>query len=301
MRTIWIGNEMMTKRTITVALLLSFLTVLACGCGRGAIAHRLVSTKHEILIGDKAAPELERMLGGKVADAQMQSYVQKVGQKIASVAERRMPYEFYIVESDVPNSFSLPGGRIYITVGMMNLVRSERELAAVLANQIGHTCRRDPVKLLYDQMGHSVLVRTVRLATEDEDESGYRSAIAVAHEIIRAQHTRKDEILADQLAMRYLARAGYNPWGLAEFLTTVHNTQKLKPENVVKYLQSHPLTMKRLKLAMVTAEVDYFYFSRVDDPDTAQNFNLIRDRLNWYASRRHQGQEDPRLVHLQPE
>jgi predicted Zn-dependent protease len=290
----------MTKPTIILGCVAACLTAVVAGCGRGAIAHRLVSTQHEILIGDKAAPELEQMLGGKVADAQMQAYVQKVGQKLAAVAERRMPYEFFIVESDVPNSFSLPGGRIYVTVGMMNLVRSERELAAVLANQVGHTCRRDPIKLLYDQMGHSVLVRTVRLATEDEDESGYRSARAVAHEIIRAQHTRKDEILADQLAMRYLARAGYNPWGLAELLTTIHNTQKLKPEEVIKYLESHPLTRKRLKLAMVTAEVDYFYFNRMDDPDTAQDFNVIRDRLQWYASRRHQGQKDPRLVHLQP-
>lgn len=283
----------------TSVLVLLLLAATVGGCGRGGVAHRLVSTKHEILIGDKAAPELERMLGGKVADAQMQGYVQKVGQKVAAVAERRMPYEFYIVESDVPNSFALPGGRIYVTMGMMDLVRSERELAAVLANQVGHVCRRDPIKILYDRMGHGVLVRTVRLATEDEDEQGYRSAVAIAREIIRGEHTRKDEILADQLAMKYLARAGYNPWGLAECLTTVHNAYKLKPETVAKFLQSHPLTMKRLKLAMVTAEVDYFYFNRVDNPDSARDFNVIQERMRWYASRRHQGDRDPRLVHLQ--
>ena len=270
------------------------------GCSSAAVANRMVSTESEILLGDKAAPEFERMLGGKVADPVLQAYVQHVGQKIAAVAPRRMPYEFYVLESTIPNAFSLPGGRTYVTSGLVAILQTERELAALLANQVAHTCRRDPVKVLFDGMGGEMLVAIARLATEDEDETGYVVAERVAAEVIRGQHTRKEEILSDELAMSMMAKAGYNPWGMPELLANLHNRHRLEPTSVHLMLTTHPLTDKRFKLAKLTAEVDYFYFKQNSpDPATTGTYADARNRLSGYRSRIGRPGVDPRLITFQ--
>lgn len=282
---------------ITAALALAAATLTA-GCGSGAVANHLVSTDSEILLGDRTAPEFEQMLGGKVADPAVQNYVQTIGQKLAVTAPRRMPYEFYVVESEVINAFALPGGRVYVTSGLLGMVQSERELAAILANQIAHVCRRDPVKILFDGMKGQLLVAIARLATEDVDQSGYLVAIRVAKEVLAGQHTRREEILSDKMAMEMMSRAGYNPWGMPEFLACLHNRRRLQPETVALMLKTHPLTDKRFKLAKLTAEVDYGYHGRANPAAATASHAEIRHRLSVYRQKLGKKDLDPGLITL---
>ncbi|MFP4356046.1 MAG: M48 family metalloprotease [Phycisphaerae bacterium] len=291
----------MNKLHLTIAAILLGLSALAAGCGSGAVANHLVSTDSEILLGDKTAPEFEQMLGGKVADAAVQSYVQAVGQKLAVAAPRRMPYAFYVVESEVANAFSLPGGRVYVTAGLLAMLDSERQLAAVLANQIAHVCRRDPVKILFDEMKGQLLVSIARLATEDVDQSGYLVAIQVAKHLVAGRHTRKEEILADQMGMEMMARAGYNPWGMPELLAMLHNRHRVDPDSVRVMLSCHPLTDKRFKLTKLTAEVDYHWQGRGHNPESTISQADIKHRLSIYRQRRGQRSLDPGLITLQRE
>lgn len=259
---------MTVRRGIALCILgASALKVAGCGgmAGQGGPPFRLISTRNEIAMGNRVAPELERLIGGKVPSEHLQTYVQRVGQHVAAVAERRMPYQFFVVASDLPNAFALPCGRVYVTRGLLELLDNERQLAAVLANEVAHVAVRHPVKHLYRQMGVRLLVRMVRLGVEDPDEAGWQSALLIARNVLRTRHTRRDEIVADSLAIRYLTRAGYSPWGLVDLLGRLYRRDRNAPRSVAIYLRSHPLTRKRLKLAKLATEVDYYYFS----PDSA--------------------------------
>ncbi len=254
------------------------------GCSAGANLSqgrlRLISTSDEIALGEHVAPEFERLLGGKVADEDVQRYVNRVGQKVAAVAGRRMPYEFHVLAPKVPNSFALPGGKIYITAGLLQRLRGERELAAVLANEIGHVCHRRPVKSLYRNMGPGVFVAMCRLAMSDPDEDGYLIARRVAREIILANATRKDEMKADSLAVKYLARAGYNPWAMPKLLATLRERYRCdETGRFARMRASHPMTVKRIKFAEMSVAVNYEYFNPKRPDPHVEDFAQVRDRL----------------------
>ncbi len=254
--------------------------MLACGgCGSLANSGRLLSTSDEITVGSRIQPEFERLLGGKVKDESVQRYVQRVGQRIASVAGRRLPYEFAVLRPDVPNYFVLPGGKIYLTKGLLAMLEDERQLAGVLANAVGHACHRQPVKAMFKRMKAGMYLAVAKLAIEDPDESGYRTAIRLARELILSEATRRDEMQADALAVQYLARADYSPWGLPHAQRMLYQRCIDQPKKMTKLYQSHPLTFRRMKLTKVAVEVDYAYYDRSRPSPTQDDYAAVRQSL----------------------
>ena len=121
------------------------LNIIACMCAllvacaknpaTGTRQLSLVSEAQEVDMGRQAANEIRQTLGF-VDDAELQAYVQKVGRAMAASSERPgLPWEFHVVDDPTPNAFALPGGFIYVTRGMMNLMTSEAELAASSATK----------------------------------------------------------------------------------------------------------------------------------------------------------------------
>src|SRR5437016_6445578 len=96
-----------------------------------------------------------------VADAKLLERVNRIGQEVAAVANttavtaiwgspelKKFPYSFKIVDDKDVNAYSLPGGFIYINKGLLDAVRSDDELAGVLAHEIGHDVHHHMVKLI---------------------------------------------------------------------------------------------------------------------------------------------------------
>ncbi len=270
------------KRHISRVVLAGLLAACLGGCGqvRSTLltSEKVFSTGDEIVMGEKIAPDFERLLGGRVEDEHVQRYVQRVGQKVAAVAGRRMPYEFVVLVPKVPNSFSLPGGKIYITAGMLDVVGSERQLAAVLANEVAHVTLRRPVKSLLLRMKGGLYLAHAKLMLQDLDESGYHVAVRMAREIIAVQCTRRDEMEADALAMRYLVRSGYSPWGLPEFLAAYHQSYRENPGRMLKMQQSHPLTLARVQACRVGVKVTHHIYKPTWQDGGDKEFLAIRNK-----------------------
>ena len=76
--------------------------------------------------------------GDYVADPKVQDYVRQVGNKLAAVSDRKLPYEFSVVNDSSANAWALPGGKIAIHRGLLTELKSEAELAAVLSHEIVH-------------------------------------------------------------------------------------------------------------------------------------------------------------------
>ena len=77
---------------------------------------------------------------------ELTTYVNEVGQKLAAVADRKLPYEFVVLNNPVPNAWALPGGKIAVNRGLLTELKNESELAAVLGHEIVHAAARHGAK-----------------------------------------------------------------------------------------------------------------------------------------------------------
>ncbi|GEM_PF-1278689 len=197
---------------------------------------------------------------------ELHAYVSHIGMKLARVSIRpNIPYRFFIVDSDDVDLFGLAGGRIYITRGFFNFIRSESELAGGLAHEIGHIAR-----CRYAPEGYSKIKRGYNLLMQGADQAGglgggpYASAartglkaIGFAAPQIKKRFTGDLEKEADQDAIQYMMKAGYDPKGLCQL---ANRLSKIAVEDVghfVDYMKSHPPNQKRRNFLEKTKRIRF--------------------------------------------
>ena len=266
-----------------MALVLAGLA--APGCSTNPVTGKrqliLISRDQEIAMGEEASGQFEEQFGGKVPDEQLLQYVRTVGGKVAAHSDRPMPYEFTLVSSDVPNAFALPGGKVFITAGLLRRMTNERQLAAVLGHEIGHVAARHNVAGMQRQTSAAILVEiAAALAGQDKAEATKAVGEVVAG-MASMKYSRDDEYQADQIGVRYMARAGYNPWGMVELLDVLYSLHESEPGSLEEMFQTHPLTSKRIEAAKSTITDDEQYSRfKATEPDAQTGLFLqMRKRL----------------------
>jgi len=182
------------------------------------------------------------------------------------VSDRPMPYEYALLASNVPNAFALPGGKVYVTAGLMKMMTNERELAAVLGHETGHVAAKHSVQGLQRQMGTEVLIQIAGYAIGAQGEN----VTALVGNMINLKYSRNDEYQADQLGIRYMTRAGYNPWGMVELLTALNSLDQSNPGMFDEMFMTHPLTPKRIEEASTMVKTEHPTASSTA-PDTGAN------------------------------
>jgi len=261
---------------------LTGLSLLAAGCSTNPVTGKreliLISEKQEIAMGLEAAPEFEKQFEGRVADPTLQAYVQEIGQRIAAVSDRNnLQYDYVLVSSKVPNAFALPGGKIFITAGLMSLMQNERELAAVLGHETGHVCAKHNVKGMQRQMGTALLIE-VATKVADAGDTGKQVAKVVGS-MVNMKYSRDDEYQADELGARYMTRAGYNPWGMVELLTVLLNLHDAEPSRLEEMFQTHPLSTKRIAQVTELIQREYAQHRQTSPDPKAKRFGGMRALL----------------------
>jgi len=164
----------------------------------------------------------ERVLGARMAaafedsesiyvDRRVTGYVNQIGQKLARLSDRpTIPYTFRILRGGEPRGLVLPGGYVYLSVGLLRQLRSQCELAAVLAHMLAHAALGHPVKALEraDGVGpngiREILAASDRMAGVARARSALRGMKA---------YPREWESDADRLTLLYLARIGITSEG----------------------------------------------------------------------------------------
>ena len=205
---------------------------------------------------------------------------------MASVADRKMPYDFALLNSKVPNAFALPGGKIFVTAGLMARMTNEQQLAAVLGHEIVHVAAQHGVKSMQNGVGLAVLVEIAGAAAGADKAAAAKAASKVASSMINMKYSRSNEYEADKYGMKYMTRAGYNPWGMPELLTILLNLSEKEPSAFEAMFQTHPLSSKRIAAVKgeIAADPMYKGYSpSTPDPKTAQ-FIGMRRRLMQYAT-----------------
>lgn len=187
-------------------------TSLLAACATNPVTGRreisLVSESQEIQMGQEAAQQVEASLG-LVNDAQLQAYVRRVGLELARHSERpNLPWRFGVIDDPVPNAFALPGGPVYITRGLMNLMSSEAELASVLGHEIGHiTARHSAQAITRSQLGQIGLIAAVLVRPE---LAQFGDLLSGGMQLLFLKYGRDAERQADELGFRYALNENYD-------------------------------------------------------------------------------------------
>lgn len=193
------------------------------------------SPDEDVKLGRKYAPMVESELGGRIPDESLQSYLNQIGQKIARVCHRPdLAYHFAAVDYEGANALAVPGGYIYITRGLLNELRSEAQLAAVLGHEVGHVVARDTMAAISRQIGMTALLAA---AAASDAPSDVTRATAFITSVLSLQYSREDEKDADFTGLSYMIQAGYDPNGMVETMEILQELQTVRP---IEFFSTHP-------------------------------------------------------------
>lgn len=195
------------------------LAVLAAGCRPPPSAQRarLLAPEQEVDIGRAAAPRLEERLGGRLDALAVQAYVRTVGERIDRAASGgEWPLRVTVLDSPRAGAFSLPGGPVFLTRGLLALLDSEGALAAVIAHQVAHAGAGHDLRRLGEAPGPRVLADAAAAAALVREGAPLSPAAAAALDrlVVAATevgYSAEMEAEADALALDYMVAAGYHP------------------------------------------------------------------------------------------
>jgi predicted Zn-dependent protease len=242
-------------------IILPLLTLAACSTnpatGRSQFT-ALLPASQEASIGAQEHEKILKQYGGAIKNRKITDYVTRIGNKIVPFTERDdVTYTFTVLDSPIVNAFALPGGYVYVTRGLMTLANNEAELAAVIAHEIGHVTARHSAerysRSILTGLGANVLAATI-------DVSGASQALGVGANLYLSSYSRSQEHEADDLGVRYLARAGYNPDAMSDFLRSLEASSELEARRlgvqssaIDSYFSTHPVTAERVQRAAQAA------------------------------------------------
>jgi beta-barrel assembly-enhancing protease len=178
--------------------------------------------EQEIALGLKSAPEMAAQMGGLSRNAQARALVERVGTALAreSIAAKT-PYKFsfhVLADSKTINAFALPGGPIFITEGLLRLLKSEAELAGVLGHEIGHVIARHSSERLAKERLTQGLIGAATVGTGDFTTAQIGQMVG---SMINMRYGREDELESDALGIRIMAEGGYDPRAMIGVMETL--------------------------------------------------------------------------------
>jgi len=237
---------------LTLVLSLCFNTGCAINPITGEEQLMLVSEQQEIAIGRRYAPEVERQMGGRIANETLQYYIDSVGQRIARVSHRPdSQYHFTALQDESVNAFALPAGYIFVTKGMLKQLSTEAQLAAILAHELAHVIARHSSAAMSREIGIEILLSA---ATSEKTPGTVLTAADLTRQILGLQYSKKDEREADAGGLDYMFRAGYNPYGIVETMQMLQNQRQVRP---IEFFSTHPAPQNRIAYLTENIQANY--------------------------------------------
>lgn len=234
------------KRMISLfALCLLLLTGCATNPVTGKSEFQIMSEQEEIATGIQEYPLQIQLAGGPyLLDPDLNDYVNRIGQRLAKESDRaHLPYEFTVVNDSSWNAWALPGGKIALNRGLLEALRNESELAAVLGHEIVHAAARHSAQQMEREMWMQAGLLGITLAAGEEYQNTIYDTGSMAAGIGMLKYSRDAESEADYYGMRYMKKAGYNPSGAVSL-------QELFADNMESaggWLASHPASIERVR------------------------------------------------------
>jgi predicted Zn-dependent protease len=204
--------------------------------------------------------EHERILssyGGVYSDPKLEALIGKTVDRLVAASDRpEQPYRVTILNSGAVNAFALPTGQLYVTRGLVALASDTSELSSVLSHEMAHVVAKHAA-MREDQARQAAVVTRVLTDMSSDPDSG---ALALAKtKLTMASFSRAQEFEADGIGVGIAARAQFDPYGAARFLSAMERNAALKAgktsidPRAQDFLSSHPATPERVQNAQASA------------------------------------------------
>ncbi|MGE0233480.1 MAG: M48 family metalloprotease [Flavobacteriaceae bacterium] len=212
-------------------------------------------------IGEREHPRVVAAYGGVYEAPRMQAYLEKVVSKLAAQTGTDLEYRITILNSPSLNAFSLPGGYLYVTRGLLALANDDAEVATVLSHEMAHVVRRHAISR-EEQANAAATVSRV-ISDVVSDPAAGAQALALTQRGL-AQFSRVQEQEADLLGIHIAAEAGFDPSAAARFLSSLERQTSLHSQVLnqqydsgrVDLFASHPATPQRIAAAQAAATAE---------------------------------------------
>ncbi len=204
----------------------------------------LLSESDEIRLGARIHDEVTKKY--KLTDVGL-ARVDSLGQRVARVSLRpKLGYTFHLIEGREINGFSIPGGHVYITTGLLKLA-NDNELASVLAHEVGHVVARHSLKTLKQRQQNTDIAEALGSITGIAGDAARdlgTTLVQIIGEGFLTIHTREEEREADYLGVRAMPRAGFDPQAM---ITMFQKVQRVDDLGLLGSLFSdHPYVQERI-------------------------------------------------------
>ncbi|MFA7235548.1 MAG: M48 family metallopeptidase [Phycisphaeraceae bacterium] len=239
------------------ALLLLTLAAVACSTNpaTGKMQLNTLSEPQEIQLGTEAQPQFIEQSGGLVPDQPLCAYVSNLGSRLAKLSERPdLPWEFNVLNTDQVNAFALPGGKIFITRGLLSRMSNEAQLAGVLGHEIGHV----NAEHIGQQMTRATIISAgVAILGAATEKDWLVTLGGATGGIYMLSFSRDQESQADELGVRYMTKVGYNPQAQIQVMEILQKAAG--GGGALEIFQTHPNPGNRIKDLQKLIPKDYAY------------------------------------------
>ena len=203
-----------------------------------------LTPEQEIALGYKSAPQMAAQMGGLSQNEKAKALVKQLGEKlVAQSFAAKSPYKFsfhVLADPKTINAFALPGGPIFVTEGLLRLLKTEAELAGVLGHEIGHVIGRHSSERLAKQQLTQGLLGALVIGSGDFSTAQIGQMVG---SMINMSYGREDELESDAFGIRIMAEAGYDPRAMIRVMEVLANASggSRQPE----FFSTHPAPENR--------------------------------------------------------
>jgi predicted Zn-dependent protease len=197
----------------------------------------IYSFETEQKLGQALAQDID-MRSKLVTDRVITEYVNRLGQRIVSHSDARVPFHIRVIESNEINAFALPGGYIYVGTALILEADNEAELAGLMAHEVAHVAARHATL----RETHMQVWRHAYVPLRFAGPIGM-----VLQTAIFLKFGRDAEREADLLGLQYQYVAGYDPQAFVQFFERVQAKENKKQNLVSKAFDTHPMPQDRIR------------------------------------------------------
>ncbi|MBI5023690.1 MAG: M48 family metalloprotease [Candidatus Omnitrophica bacterium] len=214
----------------------------------------IYGTDKEVSIGEAVSAKMEQQYD-VVTDVDVNERARRILERVTAVCDRKdIVYFVKVLDKDVMNAVSLPGGYVYIFKGLMDKLETDDQIAGVIAHEVGHITARHAVKRIQNAYGAMILQG---LATR----SSAKVAQGVNFALISlfSEYSQQDEFEADRLGVKYMKKAGYDPNAMVQVLVKLREEQEKSPAQEYSYWRTHPFIPQRISVVnqAITGKMDF--------------------------------------------
>ena len=184
------------------------------------------NTDKEMNIGSAVAREIEKQLKF-ITDIDSNPRVQRVFDKITAVCDRKdIVYTIRIIDDETVNAFSIPGGFVYIHKGLLDKIKEDDQLAGVLGHEVGHITAKHALKRIQNSYGY-LFLQVAAIGSGSANLAAGMNAVLTS---LYFAYSREDEFQADQLGVKYMKRAGYDPNKIIDVLKILKKEEQMRAD-----------------------------------------------------------------------